>query len=208
MSKAHIFLLDNFDSFTYNLVDQFRSEGYPVTIYRNNLQASQVMAAIEACQDNPVLVLSPGPGAPHEAGCMIDLITLARGVVPIIGICLGHQALIEQYGGEVGSAGDILHGKSSAIDHCGEHMFSGLSQPLPVARYHSLMGTKVTGGLQVVASYQGIPMAVMNGPERVLGMQFHPESVLTTDGAKLLNQSLAWALAAPATAAENNSASA
>ncbi|MBW8190155.1 aminodeoxychorismate/anthranilate synthase component II [Neiella marina] len=200
MSKAHIFLLDNFDSFTYNLVDQFRSEGYPVTVYRNNLAADKVMAAIKACPDQAVLVLSPGPGAPHQAGCMIDLIALARGNVPIIGICLGHQALIEQYGGKVGSAGDIVHGKSSLIDHCGEHMFCGLQQPLPVARYHSLMGTEVAGGLEVVAHYDAIPMAVMNLDDRVLGMQFHPESVLTTDGAKLLNQSLAWALAKTASA--------
>ncbi|MCM2679491.1 aminodeoxychorismate/anthranilate synthase component II [Echinimonas agarilytica] len=197
MSKAAIFLLDNFDSFTYNLVDQFRSEGFPVTIYRNNIAALDIMAAIEATQENVVLVLSPGPGAPHEAGCMSELITLARGKVPMIGICLGHQALIEEFGGTVGSAGDIVHGKASSIDHCGAEMFTGLQQPLPVARYHSLMGTQVAGGLEVIADYEGIPMAVMHKEQRIVGMQFHPESVLTTDGAKLLNQSLAWALASP-----------
>lgn len=196
MSQTHIFLLDNFDSFTYNLVDQFRSEGYPVTIYRNNLAAADIMAELDKA-DNPVLVLSPGPGAPHEAGCLIELIGLARGKVPILGICLGHQALIEQFGGTVGSAKAILHGKASSIEHCGQYMFAGLQQPLPVARYHSLMGTQVTGGLEIIAEFEGIPMAVMNKAERIIGMQFHPESVLTTDGAKLLNQSLSWALAEP-----------
>lgn len=194
MSNAHIFLLDNFDSFTYNLVDQFRSEGYPVTIYRNNLKAADIMAEIQKVE-NAVLVLSPGPGAPHEAGCLIELISLARTQVPIIGICLGHQALIEQFGGKVGSAGTILHGKASSISHCGEQMFEGLQQPLPVARYHSLMGTEIPASLDVIAEFEGIPMAVMNQAERVIGMQFHPESVLTTDGAKLLRQSLSWALA-------------
>ena len=197
MNQTTIFLLDNFDSFTYNLVDQFRSEGYPVTIYRNNIAAHDLMKAIEACSNNPVLVLSPGPGAPHEAGCMLELIGLARGRVPIIGICLGHQALIEQFGGSVGSAGTIVHGKASSISHCGEHMFAGLSQPLPVARYHSLMGTAVVGGLEVIAHYNEMPMAVMQQQERIVGLQFHPESVLTTEGAKLLKQSLAWALAQP-----------
>ena len=96
-----IFLLDNFDSFTYNLVDQFRSLGHTVKIYRNNLPAAQIYEQIMASQDNPVLVLSPGPGAPHEAGCMIELIGLCRGKVPIIGICLGHQAICEYYGGTV-----------------------------------------------------------------------------------------------------------
>ncbi len=195
MAKAHLFLLDNFDSFTYNLVDQFRSEGYPVTIYRNNIAATDIMAAIEQ-QQNAVLVLSPGPGAPHEAGCLLELIALAQGQVPIIGICLGHQALIQHYGGSVGSAGEILHGKASNIEHSGQEMFEGLQQPLPVARYHSLMGTRVEG-LEVIASYNEIPMAVMSTADRVVGLQFHPESVLTTDGARLLNQCLNWALAKP-----------
>ena len=101
---TNIFLLDNFDSFTYNLVDQFRSLGYPVRIYRNSLPASRIMSEIAASEGDAVLVLSPGPGAPHEAGCLIDLIKLARGQVPILGICLGHQALCEAYGGTVGAA--------------------------------------------------------------------------------------------------------
>ncbi|MGY6038885.1 aminodeoxychorismate/anthranilate synthase component II [Aeromonas sp. AE23HZ002T15] len=188
---TNIFLLDNFDSFTYNLVDQFRTLGYPVRIYRNSLPASRIMNEIEAAGGDAVLVLSPGPGAPHEAGCLIDLIKLARGRVPIIGICLGHQALCEAYGGTVGAAGEIVHGKRSLIEHNGHGAFAGLPSPLPVARYHSLVATYVPEELQVIAHYQGMPMAVEQSGERVLGFQFHPESIMTSEGARLLTQALA-----------------
>ena len=191
--NANIILLDNFDSFTYNLVDQFRSDGNSVTIYRNSISAAKIMEKI-AQTPNAVLVLSPGPGTPKQAGCLLELIGMARGKVPMIGICLGHQALIEQFGGEVGSAGEILHGKASSVEHCGKFMFLGLPQPLPVARYHSLMGTKISDSLQVIATYQNIPMAVINQQEKVVGLQFHPESILTTHGATLLQKTLQWAL--------------
>ena len=188
---TNIFLLDNFDSFTYNLVDQFRTLGYPVRIYRNSLPATRIMQEIETCDGDAVLVLSPGPGAPHEAGCLIDLIKLARGRVPILGICLGHQALCEAYGGTVGAAGEIVHGKRSLIEHNGHGAFAGLPSPLPVARYHSLVATYVPEELQVIAHYQGMPMAIEQRDERVLGFQFHPESIMTSEGARLLTQALA-----------------
>ena len=187
-----IFLLDNFDSFTYNLVDQFRTLGHPVQIYRNSLPAAEIYARIQSCPGNPVLVLSPGPGAPHEAGCMIELIGLCRGKVPMIGICLGHQAICEYYGGTVGSAGEIIHGKTSQIEHTGQDMFAGLGNPLPVARYHSLVATYVPPELAVIAHYRDMPMAVLQRADRVLGFQFHPESIMTTEGARLLTQSLAF----------------
>ncbi|WP_026972318.1 aminodeoxychorismate/anthranilate synthase component II [Aliagarivorans marinus] len=191
MSK--VFLLDNFDSFTYNLVDQFRSLGCEVAIYRNHLSAEEVKAHIDACEEDAVLVLSPGPGNPQQAGCLLDLIKLCRGQVPMIGICLGHQALVEAYGGEVGRAGEVVHGKSSSIEHDGQAMFAGLTNPLPVARYHSLVATQMPAGLEVNAHYQQMPMAVINHQDRVVGFQFHPESILTSEGAKLLERSLAWA---------------
>ena len=185
-----LFFLDNFDSFTYNLVDQFKSLGYPVKIYRNSLSATQIKTHIDACETDVILVLSPGPGTPSEAGCLIELIGLCKGQVPILGICLGHQALIEQYGGVVGQAEVIMHGKSSLISHCGDRMFAGLSQPLSVARYHSLVGTKVPDSLEVVADFNGMCMAVYNKQDKVIGFQFHPESILTCEGAKLLKTSL------------------
>lgn len=160
-------------------------------IYRNSLPASRIMSEIAACEGDAVLVLSPGPGAPHEAGCLIDLIKLARGQVPILGICLGHQALCEAYGGTVGAAGEIVHGKRSLIEHNGHGAFAGLPSPLPVARYHSLVATYVPEELKVIAHYQGMPMAIEQQDERVLGFQFHPESIMTSEGARLLTQALA-----------------
>ncbi len=184
-----IFLLDNYDSFTYNLVDQFRALGATVNVYRNTVPVAQLLAAMTQA-DNPVLVLSPGPGKPSDAGNMPALIEQCLGRFPILGICLGHQALVEHYGGRVESAGEIKHGKSSMISHSGKDMFAGLPNPLPVARYHSLVGTHIPAGLEVVADFNGMTMAVQDRARRVLGFQFHPESIMTTDGARLLAQSL------------------
>ncbi len=191
---ADILLLDNVDSFTYNLVDQLRAFGHRVLIYRNTVPADRLIAQLKTLE-NPVLMLSPGPGAPADAGCMPELLARLRGTLPIIGICLGHQAIIEAWGGHVGQAGEILHGKASAIRHDGEAMFAGLPNPLPVARYHSLVGSQIPPELTVNASVNGMVMAVRSDAERVCGLQFHPESILTTQGARLLEQTLAWALA-------------
>ncbi len=190
---ADILLLDNIDSFTYNLVDQLRSSGHRVVIYRNQIPAEVIINKLTE-MENPVLMLSPGPGTPSEAGCMPELLNKLRGKLPIIGICLGHQAIVEAYGGRVGQAGEILHGKASLVEHDGEGMFSGLPSPLPVARYHSLVGSQIPAGLTVNASFNGMVMAVRHDDERVCGFQFHPESILTTQGARLLEQTLEWAL--------------
>ncbi len=139
---ADILLLDNIDSFTYNLADQLRSNGHNVVIYRNHIPAQTLIERL-ATMSNPVLMLSPGPGVPSEAGCMPELLTRLRGKLPIIGICLGHQAIVEAYGGYVGQAGEILHGKASSIEHDGQAMFAGLTNLLPVARYHSLVGSNI-----------------------------------------------------------------
>ena len=190
-----LFLLDNFDSFTYNLVDQFRSLGHEVKIYRNSISAEAIKQQIDQCENNPVVVLSPGPGNPSEAGCLLELIRLCRGQYPMIGICLGHQALVQQYGGVVGRAEEIMHGKASSINHDGQLMFTGLSQPLPVARYHSLVATEVPSSLTVNAEFNGMPMAIIQPEDKVIGFQFHPESILTSEGAELLKNTLAWAAA-------------
>lgn len=186
----HIFLIDNIDSFTYNLVDEMRRSGYPLTIYRNNVDAQFIVEQIEQCQDNVIVMLSPGPGTPAKAGCMPELLKLIAGKYPVIGICLGHQAIVEHYGGEVGRAGQVKHGKSSLIHHSGEDMFANLPSPLPVARYHSLMATQVPKNLTIVAEYNDIPMAVYNDQDKILGFQFHPESILTSHGSQLLSQSI------------------
>ncbi|GAB3033304.1 aminodeoxychorismate/anthranilate synthase component II [Bowmanella dokdonensis] len=190
--STQVFLLDNFDSFTYNLVDEMRCLGFELTVYRNNQQAGFLLEKMQACANPPVLMLSPGPGAPSEAGCMPALLKLVQGKFPVLGICLGHQAIVEHYGGKVGRAGDVMHGKASAIEHCQDRMFAGLPHPLPVARYHSLMASHVPAGLEILARYQHIPMAVYHARDKMLGMQFHPESILTSQGSRLLAQSIAF----------------
>ncbi|EJL6828120.1 aminodeoxychorismate/anthranilate synthase component II [Vibrio cholerae] len=190
---ANILFIDNFDSFTYNLVDQFRSLGHVVTIYRNNLSADAIEQALQQL-DNPVVVLSPGPGAPSEAGCMPELLQRLKGKVPMIGICLGHQAIVEAYGGVVAGAGEIIHGKVSMMEHQNHAIYRGLPSPLAIARYHSLVATQVPSALTVTAEVNGLVMSVVNEADKVCGFQFHPESIMTTHGATLLANAIDWAL--------------
>ncbi|QQX78703.1 aminodeoxychorismate/anthranilate synthase component II [Shewanella sp. KX20019] len=185
-----IYLLDNFDSFTYNLVDQFRSLGYEVVIYRNDVDADFIAAKLLNETQPTALVLSPGPGAPHEAGSLMALIGKVAGKLPMLGICLGHQALIEHYGGKVERAQQVVHGKASPTVHNGKDIFANLPSPLPVARYHSLVATQVPDCLEVIATTEDMPMAIIHQQDKAVGFQFHPESILTTLGSQLLVQSL------------------
>ncbi|NIY92633.1 aminodeoxychorismate/anthranilate synthase component II [Vibrio diazotrophicus] len=190
---ANIVFIDNFDSFTYNLVDQFRSLGHQVTIYRNNIAADTIQHAVESLQQ-PVIVLSPGPGAPSEAGVMPEILKRLKGKVPMIGICLGHQAIVEAYGGTVAGAGEIVHGKVSMMEHQNHALYQGLPSPLAIARYHSLVATHVTEELTVTAEVDGLVMSVVHEQDKVCGFQFHPESIMTTQGATLLENAIDWAL--------------
>ncbi len=155
---ATLLLLDNIDSFTYNLVDLLRSQHHQVIIYRNDVSASFIEKQLNLL-DNPILMLSPGPGTPSQAGCMPELLNRMLGKLPIIGICLGHQAIIEAYGGKVSSCGEILHGKATLATHDGQAMFEHLPNPLPVARYHSLSGEIVPEQLIVNAWCDNTVMA-------------------------------------------------
>lgn len=193
---ANILFIDNVDSFTYNLVDQLRNSKHCVTVYRNTIPADIIIEKLSQMQ-NPILMLSPGPGTPSEAGCMPELLKRLKGKLPIIGICLGHQAIVESYGGSIVPAGDILHGKASLIEHDEQAMFKGLPNPLPVARYHSLKGENIPNTLTINALCNNIVMAVRNDHDRVYGFQFHPESILTIQGVKLLEQTIEWALNPP-----------
>lgn len=193
---ANILFLDNIDSFSYNLVDQLRSQGHHVVIYRNTLAADIIIEKLSQLTQ-PILFLSPGPGTPNQAGCMPELLRRLKGQLPIIGICLGHQAIIEAYGGSIAPVGDILHGKASLIEHDNQYMFAHLPNPLPVARYHSLKGETIPAALTINASFKQIVMAVRHDNDRVCGFQFHPESILTLNGAKLLEQTIVWALSKP-----------
>ncbi len=190
---ANIVFVDNFDSFTYNLVDQFRSLGHSVTIYRNNISAERIEQAVNGLE-NPVVLLSPGPGTPSAAGSMPELIQRIKGKVPMIGICLGHQAIVEAYGGTVGGAGKIIHGKVSMMEHQNHATYVNLPSPMAIARYHSLLANKVPQELTITAEVDGLTMSVVHEQDKVCGFQFHPESIMTTYGATLLANAIEWAL--------------
>ena len=189
-SAYKIYFLDNFDSFSYNLVDELSMLGCQLVVYRNNISAQSIFDKM--CQETvPVLlVLSPGPGAPSDAGCLMELIELCKCRFPMLGICLGQQALTQSYGGVIGHAGETVHGKSSIITLTEHPVFAGMGDKMPVARYHSLMATKVPDDVEVIACYENIPMAIYHQQDNALGYQFHPESILTPNGALLLQQSI------------------
>jgi len=198
--QVKIFMLDNLDSFTYNLVDEFQCLGFDPTIYRNTLSADFIFEKIQSCTQQVLLVLSPGPGEPSKSGCLMELIAKCAGKYPILGICLGHQALVEHYGGKIERAPEIVHGKSSSITHRQNGVFENINHPLPVARYHSLIASEVPSSIDVIAEYitpeqVTLPMAIEHKVDGALGFQFHPESILTTYGGTLLAQSINYLLA-------------
>ena len=188
-----VIFIDNFDSFTWNLVDEFARRGCAVEVWRNTISAGHALARAEAEPGAALLVLSPGPGTPAQAGCCLDLIRRAEGRVPLFGVCLGHQAMIEAYGGTIGSADEILHGKTSRIVHDGGPLFAGLPSPLTVGRYHSLGAFTVPAPLRPIATGGPLVMAVEHPTAPLLGVQFHPESILTPDGGRLIANVIGWA---------------
>ena len=184
-----ILLVDNYDSFTYNLAHLFGELGAEVEVRRND-----AIDADEAERLRPShLVVSPGPGRPEESGATLEIVRrLAGAGVPTLGVCLGHQALVQAFGGEIGQAQRLVHGKASAITHDGSGIFTGLPQDFQAARYHSLAATRVSEELEVSATTgDGEVMAVRHRTLPVDGVQFHPESVLTPDGPLLCRNFLA-----------------
>jgi anthranilate synthase/aminodeoxychorismate synthase-like glutamine amidotransferase len=177
-----ILLVDNYDSFTYNLAHLFQELGAEVTVLRNDAVDADRAERLAPSH----LVISPGPGRPTDAGASVDIVRRLGPSVPTLGVCLGHQAIVEAFGGEVGQAQRLLHGKASPVSHDGTGIFAGLPDPLEGGRYHSLAATSVPHDLEVCArSDDGEVMAVRHRKLPVVGIQFHPESVLTPDGPAL-----------------------
>ncbi len=177
-----LLMIDNYDSFTYNLVHLFEELGAEVVVRRND--AITVDEAVNMAPDR--LVISPGPGRPAEAGVSVELIRRLGPTVPTLGVCLGHQAIIEAFGGEIGAAKALLHGKSSRIAHDGHGVFNGLPAELEAGRYHSLAAVRVPDQLEVTArTADGEVMGVRHHTHAIEGVQFHPESVLTPLGPEL-----------------------
>jgi anthranilate synthase component 2 len=174
-----VLMVDNYDSFTYNLVHLFEELGAEVVTVRND--AITPDEAVALAPDR--LVISPGPGRPAEAGASIDLIRALGPTTPTLGVCLGHQAIVEAFGGEVGQARALLHGKASVVTHDGRGVYEGLPAEVEVGRYHSLAATSVPAVLDVTSrTADGEVMGVRHRELPVEGVQFHPESVLTPLG--------------------------
>ncbi len=185
MRTPKLLLIDNYDSFTYNLVQAFLILGAQVDVYRND--AISVDAAL--AMDHSHLVISPGPGAPQDAGVSLAMIKAFAGRKPIFGVCLGHQALVEAFGGKVVRAGRLMHGKVSPVTHDGKGVFAGLPREFAAGRYHSLIAEpqSMPAALEVTArTAQGEIMGVRHREFPIAGVQFHPESVLTPEGPAIM----------------------
>jgi anthranilate synthase/aminodeoxychorismate synthase-like glutamine amidotransferase len=184
-----LLMIDNYDSFTYNLVQYLGELGQSLQVFRNN---KLTIAEIEKMQPERI-VISPGPCTPREAGISIDVIKHFAGKVPLLGVCLGHQSIGEAFGGDVIRAPYLMHGKTSMIHHDGKTIFSGLPNPFEATRYHSLIIKRDTlpRSLEISAwTEDGIIMGVRHKQFKVEGVQFHPESILTNVGKDLLRNFL------------------
>jgi anthranilate synthase/aminodeoxychorismate synthase-like glutamine amidotransferase len=186
---ARVFLVDNYDSFTYNLAQELGELGAHVEVARHDAFSLDELAAWGA----DGIVISPGPGTPGDAGLSRDVVRRFAGQVPLLGVCLGHQCIAEVYGGTIVRAPELVHGKTSAIHHDGRGVFAGLPQPFAATRYHSLVldAATVPDELDVTArTDNGLIMGLRHREQPVEGVQFHPESILTTVGMDLLGNFL------------------
>ncbi|MDG1231314.1 MAG: aminodeoxychorismate/anthranilate synthase component II [Pseudomonadales bacterium] len=189
-----LLMIDNYDSFTFNIVQYLRELGEDVRVYRND----EINTA-EIQQLSPdMIVISPGPCTPNEAGISMEVVQAFEGDIPILGICLGHQSLSQVYGGNIIKAGQVMHGKTSLIHHTGQNVFAGLTNPFTATRYHSLVVEKesLPDCLEVIAWTENDDgeleeiMAVRHRQFAITGVQFHPESILTEHGHELLGNFL------------------
>jgi len=189
--SARLLLIDNYDSFTYNLVQAFLVLGADVLVHRNDRITVEEAKALRPSH----LCISPGPGTPDDAGVSMRMIAAFAGEIPVLGVCLGHQSLVTVFGGKVVRAGRQMHGKVSEVTHDGGSVFAGLSQPFQAGRYHSLIAqpASLPPVLQVTAQTpEGEIMGVRHSTLTVDGVQFHPESILTPEGPKLMGNFLAF----------------
>jgi anthranilate synthase/aminodeoxychorismate synthase-like glutamine amidotransferase len=199
--SVDVLIMDNYDSFTYNLAQAFGSLDASVRVVRSDAVTAEALAAAPP----GVLVVSPGPGTPERAGNSMDAIRALSGTIPILGVCLGHQAIGAVFGGKVVRAPAVVHGKTSNVLHDGTGLFAGIPSPFAATRYHSLVVDE--GSLPEVLtitarSEDGLLMAFAHVSQPTFGVQFHPESVMTKHGPKLLANFLSYAHARAAGAAQ------
>ncbi|OHB63531.1 MAG: hypothetical protein A2Y76_13590 [Planctomycetes bacterium RBG_13_60_9] len=188
MNKKVLFI-DNFDSFTYNLVDDFAKRQCQTKVYRADTSIEDLQAVADEF-DPDLLVISPGPGNPDTAGVSLDAVGYFKDRLPILGVCLGHQTIVQYFGGRIGHAPEPMHGKPSRISHNEKGLFHGVENPLQAGRYHSLTAVTLPDCLEKTGEFEGIVMAVEHKELPIFGVQFHPESILTPAGGKIIQNVL------------------
>jgi anthranilate synthase component 2 len=186
--SRNVLMVDNHDSFTFNIVEALERLGATVRTVRNEIAAADAFE--QARQANAIILISPGPGRPEEAGCSLELISLARSKVPLFGVCLGHQAMVLEAGGEIVRAPEVVHGKASLLEHDGTGPLAGVPNPIKIGRYHSLCTPNPPPRFRVHAAIDGMAMAISDDDAKQVGVQFHPESVLTPVGQRILHNVL------------------
>lgn len=184
-----VLFIDNFDSFTYNLVDEFAKRDCLTRVYRADTPLEVLSEEFQKFAPD-LLVISPGPGNPDTAGVTLSAIDYFKEKLPIFGVCLGHQSLVQYFGGKIDHAPDVMHGKPSRIMHKGTGVFEGLENPMHAGRYHSLCACTLPDCLDQTAEFEGIVMGIQHRQLPIYGVQFHPESILTPTGGKIIENML------------------
>ena len=184
-----VLFIDNFDSFTYNLVDDFCKRNCQAKVYRADTSLDELKKVADEFRPG-LLVISPGPGTPDSAGVTLAAIGYFKDKLPIFGVCLGHQAIVQYFGGKIGHAPEPVHGKPSRITHNEKDLFAGIENPMQAGRYHSLCALNIPDCLEQTAEFEGIVMGVKHRKLPVFGVQFHPESILTPAGGKIIENVL------------------
>jgi anthranilate synthase component 2 len=189
IGNRKVLFIDNFDSFTYNLVDDFCKRNCEAKVYRSDTDIEQLKEISDEFAPD-LIVISPGPGNPDSAGVSIAAVDYFKDKLPIFGVCLGHQVIVQYFGGTIGHAPKPVHGKPSRVTHNQKDIFEGIENPMQAGRYHSLCATKLPDCLEKVADFEGIVMAVRHRKLPIFGVQFHPESILTPAGGKIIENIL------------------
>ncbi len=191
-----VLFIDNFDSFTYNLVDDFCKRNCEAKVYRADTELEELARLAEEFGPD-LLVISPGPGTPDTAGVSLPAVGYFKDRLAIFGVCLGHQVIVQYFGGRIGHAPEPMHGKPSRVGHNEKGIFAGVENPLQAGRYHSLCvaDAELPDCLEETAQFEGIVMGVEHRELPIFGVQFHPESILTPAGGKIIENVLQIAIA-------------
>jgi anthranilate synthase/aminodeoxychorismate synthase-like glutamine amidotransferase len=187
-----VLFIDNFDSFTYNLVDDFCKRNCTAKVYRSDTALEELKGIAQAFVPD-LLLISPGPGTPDTAGVSLTAVDYFKDKLPIFGVCLGHQVIVQHFGGEIGHAPQPMHGKPSRVTHNQTGIFAGVENPVQAGRYHSLCAITLPDCLEKTAEFEGIVMGIQHKELPIYGVQFHPESILTPAGGKIIENILAIA---------------